>query len=464
VAAFVYERRRPERTTLYAVVRDNIETLYAATAESGVELPRFVRAELEGYLDCGLLCRGFAHLRCEGCRERRLVAFTCKGRGFCPSCMGRRMAQTAANLMTSVLPEAPLRQWVLTVPHAIRYRLAYDAKLLGTVVRAFVGAVLAFYKKRCGASGAVAVVQRTSSDLRCNPHVHAVFLDGGYRGDGEEFTALGHLRGSDVAEVLAKAKRRIERVLARAAVRTDDESELPLLASVSGRPPAGPALRRGAGLPMELPEGKLCVSDDGYNLHAATTAGAADARGREALLRYILRPPVAQERIASGPSDLVRIVLKKPFSDGTVAIDLDPLSLLLRLCAAVPAPRFHTTRYCGVLASASKLRPKIIPKPATPAGETEAQGSDDPPKKKGCRYWPWAELMARSFHADVTVCPSCGGRLKLVALVQEMEGVARFLRRLGEPSETPRRAPARAPPYYRSAVIRRLATGDLAVA
>jgi hypothetical protein len=206
------------------------------------------------------------------------------------------------------------------------------------------------------------------------------------------------------------------------------------------------------------------VSDDGYNLHAATTAGAADARGREALLRYILRPPVAQECIAQSPSDLVRIVLKKPFSDGTVAVDMDPLSLLLRLCAAVPAPRFHTIRYCGVLASASKLRPKIIPKPAMPAGETEARGSDDTRKKKGCRYWPWAELMARSFQTDVTVCPSCGGRLKLVALVQDKQGVARFLRRLGEPTDTPPRAPARAPPYYKSAVIRRLTTGDLAVA
>jgi len=59
--------------------------------------------------------------------------------------MGRRMAETAANLMESVLPEAPLRQWVLTVPHAIRHRLAYDAKLLGKVTRAFLAAVLAFY-------------------------------------------------------------------------------------------------------------------------------------------------------------------------------------------------------------------------------------------------------------------------------------------------------------------------------
>lgn len=74
MAAFVYERRRPEKTTLYEVVRDNVETLYAATSESGSELPAFVRAELEGYLDCGLLCRGFAHLKCEGCIEQRLVA------------------------------------------------------------------------------------------------------------------------------------------------------------------------------------------------------------------------------------------------------------------------------------------------------------------------------------------------------------------------------------------------------
>ena len=268
-------------------------------------------------------------------------------------------------------------------------------------------------------------MQRASSDLRLNPHVHAVFLDGGYRGDGEEFTALGHLRGSEVAEVLAKAKRRIQRVLMRAAVRTDDESELPLLASVSGQPPAGPALRRVASLPAEMPEGKLCVSEKtAYNLHAATTAGAADARGREALLRYILRPPVAQERIAAGPSDLVRMVLKKPFSDGTVAIDLDPLSLLLRLCAAVPAPRFHTVRYCGVLASGSKLRPNIIPKPKE-ASDDEHDEPHDEPTTKGCRYWPWAALMARTFHVDVTVCPTCGGRLKLVAFVPWPRSAAR---------------------------------------
>ena len=123
-------------------------------------------------------------------------------------------------------------------------------------------------------------------------------------------------------------------------------------------------------------------------------------------------------------------------------------------------PTGDASRYAGGLASASRVRPKIIHK----AAGDEAAPSDEAPKKKGCRYWAWAELMARSFELDVTVCPSCGGRLKLVALVQEPDRVARLLRSLGEPAEAPARAPPRPPPYYRSPVIRRLTGTDLAVA
>ena len=136
-----------------------------------------MRAELDGYLDCGLLCRGFALMACRGCPERHLVAFSCKRRGFCPSCLGRRMAQTTANLLDHVLPQTPLRQWVLTVPHALRTRLAYDRVLLARVGRRFVATVLGFYRRRLGdlrvhqgrgQSGAVTVVQRTSADLKLN--------------------------------------------------------------------------------------------------------------------------------------------------------------------------------------------------------------------------------------------------------------------------------------------------------
>ena len=96
------------------------------------------------------------------------------------------------------------------------------------------------------------------------------------------------------------------------------------------------------GTPNATTDTGLCVALDGFTLHAATRAGGHDEAGREALLKYVLRPSVAQERVTRGPDGLVRITLKKPFSDGTVAVDLDPLSLLSRLAASVPAPRLHT--------------------------------------------------------------------------------------------------------------------------
>ena len=136
-----YERRRPEQTTLYQVVRENLATLYSAVDDGAIEitLPKFVRKELDGYLECGRLCRGFARLRCTGtCNETRLVAFSCKGRGFCPSCLGRKMCATSAHLIDDVMPLAvPLRQWVLTMPFAWRKRLAYDGALASALTRVF---------------------------------------------------------------------------------------------------------------------------------------------------------------------------------------------------------------------------------------------------------------------------------------------------------------------------------------
>jgi hypothetical protein len=147
-APVVYERHRPETTALYEVVRDNLETLCGAIDDGAlaVRIPRHAWTELDAYLDCGLLCRGFARLRCGGCGESRLVAFSCKGRGFCPSCLGRRMNATAANLIERVLPpETALRQWVLPFPFAWRPRLARDGALLARLTRLFVDTVQGFY-------------------------------------------------------------------------------------------------------------------------------------------------------------------------------------------------------------------------------------------------------------------------------------------------------------------------------
>ena len=128
----------PWQKALYQVVQANLATLYRASEDGfGTPLPQFVRAELDGYLGCRVLGRGFAHLECKSCGKPHLLAFCCGGRGFCPGCTGRRMAQTAANLTEFVLPDAALRQWVLTVPHALRARIAYDRALLPRLYHIF---------------------------------------------------------------------------------------------------------------------------------------------------------------------------------------------------------------------------------------------------------------------------------------------------------------------------------------
>ena len=119
-------------------------------------------------------------------------------------------------------------------------------------------------------------------------------------------------------------------------------------------------------------------------------------------------------------------------------------------------------RYAGILAPASKLRPQIIPSSPV-AAEQVGDRSEEPAKRAGSRYRPWAELLKRCFAVDVLACPRCGGRMRLVALVTEAASVRRFLRGLGESTDAPARAPARGPPYWRSRVLRR-AAGEVSVA
>jgi putative transposase len=273
--------------------------------------------------------------------------------------------------------------------------------------------------------------------------------------------------------VLESTVRRIERHLRRRGllgidedgadpdVPGDPESNLAASAVSGQTPPAGPQWVSGLVplAPHPLAYDKpLCASLDGFTLHAATRAGALDPAGREALLRYVLRPPLAQERLEQRPDGLVRITLKKAYSDGTVAVDMDPLSLLCRLATSVPPPRFHTVRYAGVLAAASPWRPRIAPKP--PTQEPAAATAEPDRTRQTGGYRPWAELLARTFAVDVLTCPDGQGRMRLLAVIKEPANIARYLAAVGEATEVPRRTPGRGPPYWKSQVLRRQALGD----
>jgi hypothetical protein len=172
-----------------------------------------------------------------------------------------------------------------------------------------------------------------------------------------------------------------------------------LAAATAGTAPAVPASKRQPIRvvldPDERPvaKGTLCARAHAFNLQAATHVAANDKPGRERLCRYILRPPLANDRLSILDDGNVRLAFKKPWSDGTSSVDLAPLALIARLAALVPTPRRHLTRYCGVLSSHSRLRSRVVPQ--APAEATATEKPEKPARKS--RHIPWAQLLQRTF-------------------------------------------------------------------
>jgi hypothetical protein len=148
-----WRRHDPTSTLLHAIVVAQFETFRRAASE-GAEMPRYVTSEFEAFVRCGVLACGFARARCGGCGADQLVAFSRKKRGVCPWCGGRRMSEKAAELVDRVLPEVPVRQWVLSLPWSLRMPVARDPALLTKVSRIVFEAIRAHLRAKAGGAGA----------------------------------------------------------------------------------------------------------------------------------------------------------------------------------------------------------------------------------------------------------------------------------------------------------------------
>ena len=152
-------------------------------------LPKYVEQEFRCYLACGDFSRGFVHVQCLSCRQDKAVAFSCKLRGLCPSCAGRRMAGSAAHLVDCVIPSVPVRQYVLAFPFELSGLAATRPEVLRALSRIFWESLRRRYQrwaKRAGhgsrrvETGAVTGVHRAGASLNLHVHFHVLCLDGVY--------------------------------------------------------------------------------------------------------------------------------------------------------------------------------------------------------------------------------------------------------------------------------------------
>lgn len=464
---------------LHQLVAENLETLLAVAriqSATGAGYPRFIEDEFRAYLRCGILAYGCVFVLCSSCGERRVLGFSCGGRGICPSCAGRRMNDVSLELVDDVLPVARYRQWTLSLPWSLRRLLLMRPQLVGVVLGIFVKRVFAWQRRQAkgfgliaggerAESGAVSFFQKFGSRLNVHPHFHVLIADGVWvlRGEARLFIALPEPSDDDVLVITRGIAKRVlglaesESEAAEQGGPSDGDDEQQLLAQAA-EPEALPTQgeeRRGK-------YRRQSALVEGFSLDAQPNVAPANRAGLARMLRYGARPAFSQERLEILPSGKVSYRLAKPFYTGQTHVTLEPVVFLRRLAALIPQPRLHLVGYFGVFASRSSARAEVI---ATVPGkqaaaEAEAQATSVPlrmpgfeeeaesPGKKRNRHL-WAELHKRTFGNDVLKCVACGGRCKVVGYLtsaSQPEALAAALERLGEPTSPPVTAPARAPP------------------
>jgi len=481
----IYQPRRPQESDVYRVVQHNLESWLVAAREASPDsdpIPGYVEREFRNFLSCGILARGFSRCKCSnpGCGYEYILAFSCRGRGVCPSCGAKYMAQTAAHLTDNVLPRVPYRQWVLTVPRRLRFFLQRNPKhasgVLNILMRALQTTIRSCSPHAPPGSrfGAVSFQQRAGSSINPHPHYHVVATEGVFapRGGGEvEFFEATEIDQDVVDALCSKLRRRILRYFTRHGLLVDCDAEDMLGWDHQG----------------------------GFSLDASVRIEDWDRQALERLARYCARHPFAQSRLHR--LDDQRVLYELPAGDvhGRDVIVLTPFEFLDRLCLLIPHPRVHRHRYHGVLAPNSPLRSKVIasagptaalqkqlelaatrmgireagredhgeaardsgdngdeakpgpqPEAESHTGTTDSNGRHSIPEEKGpfSRRLSimWAMLLARIYEVWPLACPRCGSPLRVISFITDPAVIEKILRHLDEPIKPPPISPARGPP------------------
>ena len=389
----LYRPRHPERTVLYRVLFHNFDrflTAYESRFEKEYgHLRPVVKEVVERYLDCGNPRSGFARIRCPDCHGEHLLTFSCKTRGFCPSCHAKRREEWGRWVRETLLLDVPHRQVVLTIPKTLRIFFKYRRRLLGELSRAAVRALSVYLEALVGeplVPGIIVAVQTFGDRINFHPHLHLLVTEGGMDQAGV-FHRLPHLDDSRLAEIFA-------------------HEVLRLL--------VGKGL-----LSPEWAERILSWRHTGFNVHSRVRARTkAEA---ERIGKYMVRPILALDRLSFQERD--SRVGYRHGDDGAELERMDYLELIARVTSHIPDKGQVMVRYYGLYANAHRGKVRKVRRVPVVVGILEGELPRVPPKG-------WAEMIRKVYEVDPLICPRCGGRMRVVAFLTEHEVVDRIIRHL----------------------------------
>ena len=348
--------------------------------------------------------------------------FSCKGFYLCPSCSRKRTILFAEHLTKEVLLSLPHRQFVFTVPKALRPFFRHDRRLFADVSRLIYRIIDQFYAEAAGRpllTGIVNAHQTFGDVLRWNPHFHAIVLEGGFDEEGTFF----YIPFSGLQSMVEVFRRRVIKLLV--------EREL---------------------LSEDFARNLLSWKHSGFSVD--NSVRILDESAQESLAEYIARPPISLNKIRYEPFK-GRVLFHTKYSEyfRQNLHMFNALDFLAELTQHIPPKGLQLIRRYGLYASRTKGRWEDMPWVAERAPEGwkaahrrvgaaedlgyEALSDGDEEVTVDARKRAWARLLAKVYEVEPFVCPKCGAEMKVIAIIEDPDELGRILRHLVKMGRSP---------------------------
>ena len=370
---------------------------------------------VDEYKKCGDLQHGFARIRCPGCRHEFLLAFSCKGRWFCPSCHARKVHEFGENLTAEILAPVPHRQYVFSIPKILRPFFRYERSLLTRLSQCARDSMVSWFRTilgmKDGIPGIVVSVQTFGDYARWHPHIHALVADGLFSADGKFFvmpdldlTWLRELFRASVLRMLVEDGV-IDEAFARRVAAWDHVS--------------------------------------GFNVHNRVRLMSGDAPGLAQLSRYVARNPFSLAKMRYNPQS-GKVVYKSKMETWSTKRNFeifDALEFIALITQHIPEKSFQLIRYYGWYSNRTRGERSKYGLPLggrerkMPVAVEVIDVADRPVRRIPSRSW--RECIRKVFAFDPMACPACGDEMKIVGFVDEELEIRSILESLGEWRDDP---------------------------
>jgi len=425
----VYHPRKPTDSPLYRLLENHFnhfEQVYDERFERDHGFYRPVISDVvRAYLKCGDLKEGFARVRCPDCHHEYLLAFSCRGRWFCPSCHAKKVVQFGELLRENILYPLPHRQYVFSIPIILRKFFLYNRKLLSKLCRCAADSLAVFLRTAMnlqdGIIGAVLTIQTFGDYAKWHPHIHAIVADGLFRRSGV-FYVMPKISIAPLAELF--------RANLLAMLKKEGLIDDKFIAMIM-----------------------KWRHNSGFSVDNSVRISRDDETGITNLAQYIIRSPFSTAKLTYN-NDTGMVIYHSGMTHGKNRKNFSISSaeeFIAAITQHIPEKSFQLVRYVGWYSNrmrGDRNKHELEEKESkSKNNEIEIIDVSDykprkiPPPK-------WRECIKKIWEVDPLQCPHCKGEMKIISFINERPVIRKILEHLNlwDVQQRQRPPPSRAGP------------------